>query len=247
MIQPPPQRARHRSTWPSLGAVASLWLLAHAGGSIAAEVQLRCDGTLLEARGSAERQRPAASLAFSLGLEARGSSADRALALLQERLALVRASLKRLGVRDLRVGSPSTWARPAAGGERAGFQSDLAVSGKLDPQQLQGLIRGVGGLAGVRLSPVTAEADPAAVGAGRSALLAAAYRDAEAQARPLAALIGRPQLLPLQIQLEGGGGPVMMRAEMAPPPPSAFDPAELPLPTERLTLQVQFCAVGQRR
>jgi uncharacterized protein YggE len=246
MTQPLFQRVRRYSSSPTLGAAVLLLLLANAGGVASAEVQLRCDGTLLEARGSAERQRPAASIAFSLGLEARGSSADRALALLQERLASVRASLKRLGVRDLRVGSPSTWARPAAGGERAGFQSDLAVSGKLHPQQLQGLIRGVGGLAGVRLSPVTAEADPAVVGAGRSALLAAAYRDAEAQALPLAALIGRPQLLPLQIQVDGGGGPVMMRAEMAPPPAPAFDPAELPLPTERLTLQVQFCAVRQR-
>lgn len=241
------QHARPRPRSRSIGAAVVLLLLASPGNAASAEVQLRCEGTLLEARGTAERQRPAASIAFSLGLEARGASADRALELLQVRLTSVRATLKRLGVRDLRVGSPSTWSRPAAAGERASFQSDLAVSGTLDPQRLQGLVREVGGLPGIRLSPVTAEADPAAVRAGRSALLAAAYRDAEAQVRPLAALIGHRQLRPLQIQVEGGAGPMMMRAEMAPPAPPAFDPAELPLPTERLTLLVQFCAMGASR
>lgn len=244
MPQPRRQRARPGSRSRSIGAAAVLLLLASPGGAASAEVQLRCEGTLLEARGTAERQRPAASLSFSLALEARGASADRALEQLQVRLVSVRARLQRLGVRDLRVGSPSTWSRPAGAGERASFQSDLAVSGRLDPQRLQGLIREVGGLPGVRLSPVTAEADPAAARAGRSALLAAAYQDAEAQVRPLAALIGHRQLRPLQIQVEGGAGPVMMRAEMAPPAPPAFDPAELPPPTERLTLLVQFCAVG---
>jgi uncharacterized protein YggE len=238
------QSARPHSRSQSIEAAALVLLLVSPGGVAAAEVQLRCDGTLLEARGTAERQRPATNLAFSLGLEAKGPSADQALERLQVRLASVRTTLKRLEVRDLRVGSPSTWSRPAAAGERASFQSDLAVSGTLDPKRLQGLVREVGGLPGVRLSPVTPEADPIAVRAGRSSLLAAAYQDAEAQVRPLAALIGRSRLLPLQIQVEGGAGPVMMRAEMAPPAAPPFDPAELPLPTERLTLQVQFCAMG---
>ena len=81
----------------------------------------------------------------------------------------------------------------------------------------------------------------------RPALLAAAFQDAQAQVRPLARLIGRTLLVPLQIQVEGGGGPVMMRtamAEAAPPPP--FDPAELPKPTDRLAMLVQFCAVQNR-
>ena len=82
--------------------------------------------------------------------------------------------------------------------------------------------------------------------ASRQVLLGAAYRDAEAQVRPLAELIGRPRLMPLQIQVEGGGGPVMMRAAMPAPAPPAFDPAELPKPVDRLALQVQFCAVQNR-
>lgn len=213
---------------------------------MAAEVQLRCDGTLLEARGSAERQRPLARIAFSLGLEAEAASADGALGLLQARLAAVRSALQRLGSQELRVGSPSSWQRSAEPGRRGSFQASLPVSGKLAPERLQGLIREVGRLPGVRLDPVTPEADPAGAAAARAALLAAAYGDAVAQVRPLAELIGRPRLLPLQIQVEGGGGPVMMRAAAAPAPPPPFDPAELPPPSDQLGLLVQFCAVQNR-
>jgi hypothetical protein len=46
--------------------------------------------------------------------------------------------------------------------------------------------------------------------------------------------------------VEGGGGPVLMRAAAAEASPPPFNPAELPLPTERLGLQVQFCAVQNR-
>ncbi len=212
----------------------------------AAEVQLRCDGTLLEARGSAEQQRPLARISFNLNLEAEAASADRALGLLQARLAAVRTALQQLGVEELRVGSPSTWQRSAELGRPAQVQANLPVSGRLPAARLQGLVRGVGALPGVRLAPVTPEADPAGAEASRQALLAAAYRDAEAQVRPLAQLIGRPRLVPLQIQVEGGGGPVLMRAAAAEASPPPFNPAELPLPTERLGLQVQFCAVQNR-
>jgi uncharacterized protein YggE len=98
----------------------------------------------------------------------------------------------------------------------------------------------------VRLAPVSPEADPAGAEASRQALLAAAFQDAEAQVRPLAQLIGRTRLVPLQIQVEGGGGPVMMRAAMAEAAPPPFDPAELPKPTDRLAMLVQFCAVQNR-
>ncbi len=216
------------------------------GPAPAADLQLHCAGTLLEARGSAERQRPVIRIAFSLSLEAEDPIAEGALGRLQARLAAVRSKLMQLGVEDLQVGSPATWKRPAEAPKPAAVQASLSVSGRLAAGQLQGLIRRVGSLPGVRLAPVTAEADPAAAEVSRQLLLAAAYRDAEAQVRPLALLIGRPQLIPLQIQLEGGG-PVMARfagAAAAPPP---FSAAELPPPTDRLGLQVQFCAVPHRR
>ena len=222
-------------------------LLLGMGNAAAAEVQLRCEGTLLEARGAAERQRPVAHLAFSLSLEAVAPSADRALAQLQARLAGVRTALREMEVRDLAVGSPSTWLRPRDQGGDGSVQASLSVSGRLAPDRLQGLVRGVGGQPGVRLAPVTAEADPAGAEASRRALLAAAYQQAEAQARPLAELIGRPRLVPLQIQIEGGGAPILMRtmaADAAPPPP--FDPQELARPLDRLGLQVQFCARGSQ-
>jgi uncharacterized protein YggE len=217
------------------------------GAARAAEVQLRCEGTLLEARGAAERQRPLVRIAFSLNLEAEARTADGALGQLQARLAQLRTVLRELGVDDLAVGSPSTWQRPGANGKAAAVQATLPVSGRLAAAQLQGLIRRVGALPGVRLAPVTPEADPAGAIASRRALLAAAYRDAEEQVRPLAQLIGRPRLMPLQIQVEGGASPILMRAAMADgasPPP--FEPAELPKPTDRLGLQVQFCALAQR-
>jgi len=90
---------------------------------------------------------------------------------------------------------------------------------------------------------VVAEADAAAAEAGRRELLRAAYQDALAQAGVLAGVIGRPQLAPLEVQVDGGGPPIAMRAAAAPAdgtPP--FDPAELEQPLSRLSLLVRFCA-----
>ena len=155
-----------------------------------AQIQLRCDGTLLEARGSAEQELPIGQLRFSLSLEAEQRSSDGALALLQERLASVRSVLQGLQVRQLRVSSPSTWQRPAEPGRPAISQSSLQVSGLLDPSHLQALIRHVGAHPGVRLAPVSAEADPARSSETRRALLAAAYRQAFQRAQDVASALG---------------------------------------------------------
>ena len=228
----------------SLPLILALGPFVWIGPAPAAELQLHCAGTLLEARGSAERQRPVIRIAFALSLEAEDPIAAGALERLQARLAAVRSNLQQLGVEELQVESPATWMRPAEAPKSAAVQASLSVRGRLAAGQLQGLIRRVGSLPGVRLAPVTPEADTAAAEVSRQVLLAAAYRDAEAQVRPLALLIGRPQLIPLQIQLEAGG-PVMARLAAAAPPP--FSAAELPPPIDRLGLQVQFCAVRQRR
>lgn len=221
-------------------------LLVAAGpaGPARGQVQLRCDGTLLEARGAAERRRPARWLRLSLGIEAEGATADAALASLQSRLAAVREGLRTLGVEELRVSSPQTWQLPAAGRRPGRVQAVLQVSGRVAPPRFQELVRGVGSLAGVRLAPVSAEADPLEAAGVRRDLLRAAYRDALAQASQVAAAIGRPLLTPLEVQLEGGGPPVALRAAAAPAadgvPP--FDPAELEQPLSRLSLLVRFCA-----
>jgi uncharacterized protein YggE len=207
-----------------------------------AQVQLACGGTLLEARGTAELERPLRRLLFSLGLEAEGASTEVALGLLQERLAAVRSGLQGLGVEELRVSSPSTWPRTDSRGRPAGVQASLSVSGRLAPAALQPLVRQVGALSGVRLAPVTPLADPAQDLAVRRRLLAGAYEDARAQAAEVAAAIGRQRLEPLEVQLDGGEPrpmPMMARAEAAPPP---FDPAELAAPKDRLSLLVRFCA-----
>jgi uncharacterized protein YggE len=210
-----------------------------------AEVQVRCEGTLLEARGSAEQDRPIVRLRFSLALEAEQRSSEGALVLLQERLAAVRRALQALQVGEFRASSPSTWQRPAEGGRPPLSQASLQVSGTLAPARLQALIRQVGTLPGVRLAPVTPEAEPVLGSEARRALLAAAYQKALAEARDLASAIGLSQLRPLELQVEGDRDVVPMRAMAAmadAPPPPPFDPAELPLPKSTASMLVRFCA-----
>lgn len=206
------------------------------------QVQLVCNGTLLESRGQAQRLRPTAQLRTSLNLEAEGSSADGALALLQKRLANVRSALQSLGVRELRVSSPSTWQRSPEAGRPAVVQANLQVSGLVAPGRLQELIRGVGALEGVRLAPVGTEADPRDDGRVREALLQEAYRDALQQLQPLAAVLGRRDLQPLEIRVDGQEQPPIalraMGADATPP----FNPAELNQPLQRLSLLARFCA-----
>jgi hypothetical protein len=213
-----------------------------------AEVQLRCQGTLLEARGKAEIQRPTSALGVSLGLEAEAAQADRALEQLQWRLAAVRQKLQALGVKEWRVGGPSTWERTGPRGQRISVQASLQINGRIEPAQLQALISTVGGLPGVRLAPVNAETDPRQDSAIRAQLLRAAYQDALHQAQEVAAAIGRRrQLSPLEVQLDGNGDlrpmPMAMRAAAPAPAPPPFTAAELPKPMQQLSLLARFCAL----
>ena len=226
-------------------ALGALVLLT--AGATRAEVQLRCQGTLLEARGQAEIQRPTSALGVSLGLEAEAARADRALEQLQGRLATVREKLQALGVKELRVGAPGTWERSGPQGQPTNVQASLQINGRIEPAQLQALISTVGGLPGVRLAPVNAETDPRQDSAIRAQLLQAAYQDALHQAQEVAAAIGRRRRLsPLEVQLDGNGDlrpmPMAMRAAAAAPAPPPFNAAELPKPTQRLSLLARFCA-----
>jgi uncharacterized protein YggE len=202
------------------------------------QLQLRCGGTLVEARGSAQRQRQMAKLAFSLALEADAARSAEALATLQLRLDAVRRQLQALAVEELQVGSPNTWT-----GRNSRITASLQVSGKLAPRHFQSLVREVGGLAGVRLAPVTSQADPAEDRASAQALLQAAYQDALRQANQLAAVMGLRQVRPLQVQLEAMPQPYLLKsaAADAAPSPQPFNPDELSPPTNRLSLQASFC------
>ncbi|MGB5133569.1 MAG: SIMPL domain-containing protein [Prochlorococcaceae cyanobacterium] len=207
------------------------------------QVQLRCDGTLLEAQGSAELKRGIQRLGFSLGLEAEAGTADEALGALQQRLAAVRSALQRLEVQDLEVTSPATYTRPAERGRPALTSASLRMGGVIAPARLQSLVREVGGLPGVRLAPVTPQADASADAAVRRQLLRAAYQDALAQAREMVQAMGLGGApVPLQVQIQSGFRPVplaraALEASAAPP----FDPAELPDPVDRLELMARFC------
>jgi uncharacterized protein YggE len=208
-----------------------------------AEVQQRCEGTLLEARGSAEQEQVIDRLRLSLSLEAEQRTSARALALLQERLASVRTALESLGVKEFQATSPSTWGRPAEAGKPPSYQASLQVSGVVAPSSLQALIRQVGSLPGVRMAPVSAEALPVRSSKARRALLAAAYRQSRERASQVAAVLGLSRLHPLEVQVEDDRSPVPLRAmgakaEAAPP----FDPAELPPPKDSASMLVRFCA-----
>ena len=227
----------------ALGAFVTL-----TGGTTRAEVQLRCQGTLLEARGKAEIQRPTSALGVSLGVKAEAAKADQALEQLQWRLAAVRQKLQALGVKEWRAGAPGTWERTGPQGQPRSVEASLQVSGRIEPAQLQDLISAVGGLPGVRLAPVTAETDRSQDSAIRAQLLRAAYQDALHQAQEVAAAIGRRrQLSPLEVQLDGNGDlrpmPMAMRYDAPAPAPPPFIAAELPKPTQQLSLLARFCAL----
>jgi uncharacterized protein YggE len=219
----------------------ALLLLPLAPPAEAQQVQLRCDGTLLEARGMAEQKRSIALLRVSLALSGEAASSDGALGELQRRLADVRQALQRLEVTELAVSSPSTRRREASPKRPAAVEASLQVSGVLAPARLQALIRSVGSLPGVRLNPVQPQADENADAAIRAALLRLAYRDALLQARQLAEAIGLGTPTPLEVQIEAGSRPMLARGVMADAPPP-FEADELPSPMDRLALQVRFCA-----
>jgi hypothetical protein len=173
---------------------------------------------------------------------AEAATADGALASLQARLDSVRQALQQLGVRKLEVTSPSTWTRSPELKKPALTTASLQVSGELAPAQLQRLIRQVGSLPGVRLSPVDPRAQTSGDAASQARLLKAAYGNALGQAKTIAAAIGLHQLRPLEVDVEGGGGPPILMRAMASPDRAPFDPAELPEPVDRLSLLVRFCA-----
>lgn len=207
------------------------------------QVQLSCPGTVLQSSGSAEIKRTIESLDLSLTLQAEGGTADAALAELQRRLAAVRATLQALQVKELQVSSPSTWERPAQRNRAAAVDANLSVRGRLQPQRLQQLVRQVGALPGVRLSPVGTRADERQDRSARRELLRLAYQDALEQAQDMAAALRLRLLQPLDLQVEGGIRPMLMRAMPAADAGVApFDPDELAQPTDRVQLQVRFCA-----
>ncbi|MEB3322379.1 MAG: SIMPL domain-containing protein [Synechococcaceae cyanobacterium] len=208
----------------------------------AAEVWQRCEGTVLEAGGTAERRRATARIGVSLAVRAGAAGADAALGLLQRRLAAVRLALRDLGVEELRVTAPTTTRRPADRDRPAEVTAGLQVRGWLPPARLQSLVRGVGSLPGVSLGGVTTEADPAEEAGVRRALLREAYDRARRQALEVAAVVGRPRITPLVVEVEGGERPPLPLRSLASAADAPFDPGELAPPTDRLSVRVRFCA-----
>lgn len=226
----------------AISLAATLIASSAASGLAQGQVHLSCAGTVLEAQGSSQLKRGINTLRLSLSLEAAAADRDAALAVLQQRLAVVRSALRSLGVVDLAVSSPSTWQRPANRFSSAATQASLQINGQLPPGQLQPLVRQVGALPGVQLAPVSAEADSSRDRISRLQLLRGAYQDALHQAQDLASVLGLPRLQPIEVTVVGGMRPLALRAaamaDAAPP----FDPNELQAPVDRLSLRVLFCA-----
>ena len=235
--------ARQAAPAALLMAMAPQLLVMPTAAAAQVQLQLSCPGTVLEARGSATLKRAISSLRVNLSVQAEAPSSQEALTLLQQRLDPVRRALQALKVNELRVSSPNVWNRYVPAGKPAVYEASSQVSGQLAPEQLQALISQVGSLSGVRLSPVDAEADQNTTAAATRQLLQAAYRDALQRGSDLAAVMGLATLRPLQVQVDGGLRPVPMAAmALARSAPAPFDPRELPEPSDRLSLEVTFCA-----
>jgi len=115
----------------------------------------------------------------------------------------VRLGLQQLTVEGLRVTSPSTLARTGTQGRPVDVQAQLQVSMRLLPDRLKSLIRQVGALPGVQLSPVDTRPVPAEAATALRSLLKDAYQNARARALEIATTVGRRELVPLEIQLGG--------------------------------------------
>jgi len=221
----------------------ALTLIAAAPARSEGVVQLRCHGTLLETRGTAEQQRSVERLRFALGLEAEAPTASAALEQLLQRLSLVRSALQGLAVKDLQVSSPSSWSRSRQGGRAPAVEAALQVSGEVEPARLQALVLELGRLPGVQLAPVVPQADRRQDAAVRRQLLQAAYREARGRAEELAALVGRARVKVLEVQVEGDSlRPQALRVAAA-AAPGRLDPAELPPPKDQLAVMARFCAL----
>ena len=177
-------------------------------------------------------------------LEAEASTADGALALLQQRLATVRSALQSLAVRELQVTSPSTWNRPAGRGRPKGAQASLRLSGNLEPDRFQALIRQVGALPGVRLSPVAPQQP---IQPRTPPYAASCWRRPTGMPWTRPGCWGLPWVAPvwrpLEVRIQGGSHTPRSRCGPWPMPPQPpFDPAELPAPRQSLSLVARFCA-----
>ena len=233
--------ARPATAGAGLALAAGLALLPAA--ALAQEASLdRCGGTLLqlqvEERGKAGLDR----FRFDLGLEAEAPGKPEVMALLNSRLAELRAALRPLVSGELTIPAPSTYRSGGGSGPGASpirEHASTSVSGQVSKAQYDALIQTAGRLPGVTLRGFTAQASASGEADLQTALLRQALASGRRQAASTAQALGLARVKLLRIDQRGGAMPrPMPYARMA---AASFNPEEAPPPEQVVSLALDYC------
>lgn len=202
----------------------------------------RCGGTLLQLQVEQSGTAAFDRFRFDLGLEAEAPSKAEAMALLNSRLATLRAALRPLASGELTIPAPSTYR--SGGGTGPGAtpvreHASTAVSGVVRKAQYDALIQTAGRLPGVNLRGFTAQAAGGSEAELQASLLRQALAEGRRQADLTASALGLRRVQLLRIDQRGGGGPRPMPfARMA---ADSFNPNEAPAPERSVSLALDYC------
>jgi uncharacterized protein YggE len=202
----------------------------------------RCGGTLLqlqvEQRGSASFDR----FRFDLGLEADAAGKAEVMALLNSRLAALRAALRPLVRGELTIPAPSTYR--SGGGSGPGAtpvreHASTSVSGIVGKARYDDLIQVAGRLPGVSLRGFMAQAATGSETDLQNSLLRQALAEGRRQAELTAGALGLARVRLLRIDQRGGAMPRPMAYAMA--ADRSFNPNEAPAPERSVSLALDYC------
>jgi len=230
-----------------LAALAGLTLAPAASLAFEAPIGMpaglgRCGGTLLQLQVEQSGTAAFDRFRFDLGLEAEAPSKAEAMALLNSRLATLRAALRPLVSGDLTIPAPSTYR--SGGGTGPGAtpvreHASTSVSGVVRKAQYDALIQTAGRLPGVNLRGFTAQAAGGSEAELQASLLRQALAEGRRQADLTASALGLRRVQLLRIDQRGGGGPrPMPYARMA---ADSFNPNEAPAPERSVSLALDYC------
>jgi uncharacterized protein YggE len=223
-------------------AVAGASGLALLPSAALAERPRACPGTLLqlqlEERGTAAFDR----FRFELGLDAEAPNKAEAMALLNSRLAALRAVLRPLQSGELTIPAPSTYR--SGGGRGPGAQpvrehASTSVAGEVSKARYNALIQAAGRLPGVSLRGFTAQAASGSEVDLQIALMQQALARGRRQADSTAKTLGLARVRLLRIdQRQGAETRPMPYARMT---AASFNPDEAPPPERSLSLGLDYC------
>jgi len=228
--------------WFLPGGVAGAVALALAPAAALAELPPLCAGTLLqlqvEERGKAAFDR----FRFDLGLEAEAPTKAEAMALLNGRLAELRAVLRPLQSGELTIPAPSTYRSGGGSGPSAQpvrEHASTSVAGEVSKARYDALIQAAGRLPGVSLRGFQAQAAGGTEADLQTARMQRALARGRRQAEGTAQALGLARVRLLRIdQRQGGELRPMPYARMA---AASFNPEEAPPPERSVSLGLDYC------